>query len=337
MQEYNKTKIKVLGGNAGSSRKQGEVRSPSSVRPDEAKYVNRENKSPAKNPVQARKTNPKSIRKPDPKVKKTAKTEKNKKIKRAKPIPGGRRVQRSWKCYIIHITLATVLFMASIVALSVTMWFNADRVILKGDSIYSPEEILNCGNIETGVNLFRFDSATALTNIEESLVYIENVTIKREFPSAIVVTVEPTETVFNIEYEGKYLEISSSGRILSLSHSRPTGLIVSGFIPNEPTIGGYIDCAVTGQVQTELVFNLADLVDKHSLTEISRIDVSDKFDVKLFNGEDERVEVKLGSPIQLDGKFAMAAEIITEQIEPNERGVLRISNPRRGTFRPEME
>jgi cell division septal protein FtsQ len=246
------------------------------------------------------------------------------------------RSKKVRKSYVIHVTVVSALIMIVLVALSTTVMFNAESVVIKGESKYSAEEIMQAGGIEPGVNLIRFDVQGAQRRIKDSLVYLDSVVVRREFPSAITVTVVPAERVLSVTDEnGEYLEVSRNGRIINNNGtSRPDGLVVSGFLPSEPQVGGYLDCGEAEQ--SELIFRVIALIEKHELYGVSRMDISDRFDVKLFVNDEERVEVKLGAPSQLDGKIALAANIITEEIESNERGVLRISSPRKGTFKPDL-
>jgi cell division protein FtsQ len=255
-----------------------------------------------------------------------------------------RKVRRSYAIYAV-LTAVTVMVLA--VWLSVTVAFPLNSIKVEGDCVYTLDELMNAGGIEKGVNLIRFDAATAQRNIKNSLVELDSVVVRKNFPSGIIIQVSGAERVLSVYSEGEYLEISRSGRIIAGSTTRPNGLIVTGFTSLDPesdftwTIGGYLDCADNPESvdseQIALIFRLVDLIEKHEIPEINRLDLSDRFEVRMFMGEaeQEQVEVKLGAPIQLDEKLAMAAGIISTEIAPGERGVLRISSPRKGTFRPE--
>jgi cell division protein FtsQ len=232
-------------------------------------------------------------------------------------------------------------------ALSVTVVFNVREVVIKGESIYSDDEIIEAGNIEVGMNLIRFGksgSVQAQSDIMDSLTHLDSVTVERSYPSAITITVESAERAFSVYSDETHFEISGKGRVINSSLKRPAGLVVTGLFPSEDSmsemvkIGDSIKCVDNAGVidsdKTDLVFQIDDLIEKHELDEISRVDIVDRFDIRMFNGEDERVEVKLGAPTQLDEKFAIAAKIIKDEIAPEEKGVLRITGSRRASFNP---
>ncbi|MCL1903875.1 MAG: FtsQ-type POTRA domain-containing protein [Oscillospiraceae bacterium] len=264
---------------------------------------------------------------------------------------GKRRVRQS---YVIHAALTAILFIGVVALLSVTVLFNADEVIIRGESLYSDEEILAAGEIETGVNLIRFNNERAEDAIINSLVCLDGVEVKKKFPASIIVTVEPAERVFSVKNQKTYLEISHKGRIININQKRPEGLVINGIVlsskeekPAEigDALEGILEVNNDGEVSEEevekirLIFELVELIGKHELDEIVSIDVKDRFDLKMLNtGEVHagKVEVKLGTPTQLDEKLAIASKIIAEQIEGNENGTLRVSSLRKASFNPKV-
>ncbi|MCL2071452.1 MAG: FtsQ-type POTRA domain-containing protein [Oscillospiraceae bacterium] len=255
--------------------------------------------------------------------------------------PEKRKVRKS---YVIHLTLLSIFCVILLGVLSVTVLFNVDEVFVLGDSPYSAEEIMEAGGIEIAQNLSRFKSGQAQQSILSSLVRLDDVMVRRVFPNAIEVTVEYAESVFSVYSGGEFHEISPKGRIIGIGSKRPKGLVVDGFDTESAVAGDYLEYVVSldenGKTNAddiekiELIFSLAALIEKHGLSEIVRIDISDRYDVKLFNGINERVEVKLGAPTQLDEKLAITASIINDEIAENEKGILRVSTPRKASFNP---
>ncbi|MCL1789495.1 MAG: FtsQ-type POTRA domain-containing protein [Oscillospiraceae bacterium] len=261
-------------------------------------------------------------------------------------ITGKRKVRQN---YVIHAVLTAILFILIVAMLSVTVLFNADEIIIKGESSYSDEEILAAGNLKKGVNLIRFNSGQAEEDIINSLVCLDGVVVKKSFPSTVTITIEPAERVFSVKNQKTYFEVSQKGRIINIASKSPEGLVIEGLtfqtdqtveigVPLEELI--HID--ENGETNAddiekiEIVFRLIELIKKHKLSEIKRIDVQDRFDLKMYNRDSrtDRVEVRLGAPTQLDEKLAIAAKIIEEQIEENESGILRVSTLRKASFNP---
>jgi len=248
------------------------------------------------------------------------------------------------KNYVVHFMGVAVVLVIILYVLSTTVLFNINNVAINGESAYSDEEIIAAGGIENGQNLIRFDSERAQRNILTALVHLDEVEVKKVFPSTIAVTVTTAERLFSVYAEGLYLDVSHNGRIIGNSSSRPEGLLVTGLIPKSTRVGDFLDCEREGLI--EPAFRLSSLVEQHGLYGVDRIDVSDRFDMKLFyerggeaneeNTENrDRIEIRLDIPLQLDEKMAVAAKIITEELAPGESGVLKVPNSRRATFVPD--
>jgi cell division protein FtsQ len=217
-------------------------------------------------------------------------------------------------------------------ALSVTVLFNASDVVVKGESIYSDEEIMSVAGIELGTNLTRFDSEGAQANIMSTLINLDDASIRKVygFPSRIEVTVEKSQGIFSFLCEGEYREVSRNGRIIGSLPNQPETLIVTGISSEIYEVGEFLSYEDNEQIT--LAFELIRLIEKHELTDVHGIDIADKFDIKMFY-DDERIEVRLGSPTQLEEKFMGTGVIVSEQIDKKESGVLRISNPNKASFK----
>jgi cell division septal protein FtsQ len=255
------------------------------------------------------------------------------------------------KSYVLHYSLVAILLVSIFAALSATVLFNVRNVIVQNEGLqmYSYEEILLAGNIEEGLNLMRFDSVQARTDIMSALVQLDGVQVTRVFPSTITITAQNAERVFSLYENRTYWEISRNGRVINSGSNRPDGLVVTGFTQSDSSalrVGGNLTCpenesedSAADTERAELIFRLADLVEHHDF-EVSRIDVSDRFDVKLYYGDGagsadgERIEIRLGMPTQLSEKIMIAKTIVADEIDSNESGVLRVTSRQRASFNP---
>jgi len=252
----------------------------------------------------------------------------------ASSVTARRKIRRN---YILHFLAASIVVVVAVSVLSSTVLFNVRAVNVEGESmLYSAEEILAAGNIETGGNLVRFKSGQAQEDIMNALVGLDSVTVRKVFPSTISITVEDAVNVFSIQSGRQYLGISQNGRIIQSGTRRPDGLVITGFVPKSKTVGDYLECELDGK--RALAFQLSGLIEKHDLGRVIRIDLNDIYDIRLFSGSvsEEQIEIKLGTPSQLDEKLVVASKVITDELAPNERGVLRVQTPRKASFNPDL-
>ncbi len=75
-----------------------------------------------------------------------------------------------------------------------TVFFNAETIIVEGNSRYSAAQILEQGGLKVGQNLFRLDKFKVIDQMKE-LPYVKEVTIRRQLPSKLKITVLENEPV----------------------------------------------------------------------------------------------------------------------------------------------
>lgn len=100
------------------------------------------------------------------------------------PQPRGRNVRRrrrrrnlSLYYLMIFIISALVLFI-----LSRTVLFRINEFVITGNEKYSSAQILSAGNLSTGKNMYNINTDKAERKIMETLIYIENISVKRKLP-----------------------------------------------------------------------------------------------------------------------------------------------------------
>ncbi|MCL2696798.1 MAG: FtsQ-type POTRA domain-containing protein [Oscillospiraceae bacterium] len=229
--------------------------------------------------------------------------------------------------YVMFFVVAVTIFSI----LSVTVLFNLEEIVVEGESIYTSEEIVAASGIREGINLLRFDTGTGRNRIIESLVYVDDVTIRKGFPNRVTITVAGAVEMVSIAHENHFYTISRNGRILETTRSASDNIAVYGFEAEEPVIGGYISSAE--QRKTELVFTLIKTAEEAELFGIMDIDITDHLDIKM--NYMNRITLHIGAGTDLEQKLRAAAEILENRIESNERGTLRLINPLEVVFSPE--
>jgi len=232
--------------------------------------------------------------------------------------------------------LFTVAAVAVVSFLSVTVLFKANKVVIDGDCVYSEEQIMEAGGFSYGVNLIRFDSEEAEKSIADKLVYIEEVKIIKKYPNQITVEAASAKPKVVLLADGRYYSVSGKSRILEISGTRPeieNSPVVVGYSPKDREVGAYLVSEDGDEGKTKLIFELTDLAKAHNLGD-TEINLADKLDVSLTCGG--RVSIKLGAPTELGEKFTVAEKMLESYIAPSEKGVLRLANPRKVTFKPDL-
>lgn len=124
-----------------------------------------------------------------------------------------RRRQQKLRRKIFYAVMIFVVIIIGIV-LSLTVFFNIATIEVKGESIYSTEEIISASGIKLGDNLFLLKKSDVQTNVCEKLPFIGSVTVKNSLPSKVVLTVKQTSVKCAVESDGGYIMLDETGKVL---------------------------------------------------------------------------------------------------------------------------
>lgn len=241
------------------------------------------------------------------------------------------RKRRKRGSYVIYyITLGVISFLIFAI-LSVTVLFNAEQIIVEGETIYSDEEIIAASGLKGNENLVRLNTGGIPGRILDALVSLDSAKVKKEFPSTIRIIVEPAVPMANFYYAGKNYVISHVGRVMSIESEKAQCMEVVGYQPGESVvIGDYIKAA--NPEQDKLISLISDALARAGIANITKLDISDTLSIVLTY--EDRIKITIGNTISLDEKLKIAKELIDNHIGEAERVTLDISNTERVVQRP---
>lgn len=221
-----------------------------------------------------------------------------------------RRIRRRNRMRPLYGLVVAVLVVFVGVALSRTVFFNIQTIVVDGSaSQYSKDDIAHASGVHTGDNLMRVDADEVKQNVLSECYFVESVTVKKEFPDELVITVTPSEPAYNVVDDSGTLQVDVSGKILKNSPETDASL---------PTITGFeAEVREPGQMlaskdsQKDAIFQtLTELIAKGLDCPITAIDLTDKYDIALTF--DNRVEFFLGNWSDLEYKVTLAETVLTK-------------------------
>ncbi len=230
--------------------------------------------------------------------------------------------------YVMTAILAVIIFSI----LSVTVLFNADRIVIEGESDYSDEQIITASGLEGTENLVRLNTAGIPERILDKLVTLDSVKVDKVFPSTIKITVERSVPMAEFYYGGKNYVISHIGRVMQIDSSKADCMQILGYKPAESVIvGGFI--TAEDPEQDKLIAEISAAVEKAEIDNITTVDISDSLSIVMTY--DDRVEIHLGSILQIDEKMRIIRELVFNgYIADTEHVTLDVTDPTRARQRP---
>jgi cell division protein FtsQ len=212
----------------------------------------------------------------------------------------------------------------------IKIFFKVKDIELCGDTRYNSQEVIETSGLKIDTNLFFCDTKSAKEKIEKKFPYIETAEVERQLPNKLAIKIReavpftlverkpPAENPQNLEYA----LISPSGRVLECADQKTEGIpIVKGLETGEVSLCSKLVYKDSNLAET---FNtLTDLLQKHELTKVSEIDLSDTNAINLKY--QDRIDVRLGTKEDLSYKISTAAHIIKNKVE-GETGTLDLSS-----------
>ncbi len=248
------------------------------------------------------------------------------------------RRQKNRRKKIIIRTLIGIIFLCVGVILALTLFFNINKIVISGDKVYSDKEIVDASGVNMGDNLI-FLSKTALNEeISSELAYVGSVKIKRRLPSTLEIIVTKTDAYMAVASDGYYILLDKNGKVLEKDLETVGENIVLA------NLGGIssIEVGETIVLKEEKVFaKLNDVLtecENVGITEISTIDLSDIYNIKLvYQG---RITLELGETDKdnLNSKLALGKAAIERQDEENNlyRGTINLTVDGKGYWSEEV-
>ena len=234
---------------------------------------------------------------------------------------------------IVYYVILTLLAVITFSILSVTVLFNTEQIIVEGESEYSDEQIIAASGLAGDENLVKLNTSGIPEKILDKLVSLDSVRVDKVFPDTIKITVTPAVPMASFIYGGKSYVISHIGRVIHIDDEDMTECMrIIGYKPADSVIvGGFIKAE--DEEQDRLVKEISDAVEKAGIEDITTVNITDSINITL--SFQDRVQIKLGSILQIDEKMRIIRELLYNgYIADTEFVTLDVSDPRRARQRP---
>ncbi|MCH5298806.1 MAG: FtsQ-type POTRA domain-containing protein [Ruminococcus sp.] len=234
------------------------------------------------------------------------------KRQRKQPKPISPKVRRRRR--IIASVSIIMLILVVGIALSLTVLFKSENIVIKNNKYYDDETVLKTTNVSVGDNIFLATMFGDRDSISDTLPFIKKAKISFEIPSTVIITLKNEEPYYTLKSDNKYYLVSEENRILEKVKKKQKGMM---FV-NAPTLksteaGEYVEfekdnyTAAMDEITESLIKNDYGDVTQINIKRISNITIT----------YDDRILIRLGLPDDLDYKIRTAFTIINKKLDPN--------------------
>ncbi len=216
--------------------------------------------------------------------------------------------------------LLIFIVVATLITLSLTVFFKTEQLIVSGNLIHESNEILKECGIKTGDNMFLVSGATVEKNLKKEFPFIESVKLKRTLPDKIEIVITEATEYYCYPYAGQFFTANKENRVLASYSSAPVGLVlmkVNGLKNVE--IGKNIE--LTDETEKNYLTRLMTALDKYDI-KVTSIDMTDMLAIKAV--VEERIVVNFGGPTDFDGKTAYLGTFL-KGIDKDVKGSMNLS------------
>ena len=245
--------------------------------------------------------------------------------KRARRSGAGRTSAREGRSGVFGKMLVTLSVVAAIV-LCVAIFFRVQRVEVKGNRIYSADQVLDVSGVESGDNLLTVNKPAVAGNIYARLPYVQTVSVYRKLPDTIVIQIQESEIAGLVKSDtGSSWYINTSGRVLGSSVEVFDGQVVelNGFTITAPNVGE--DAMATQGQEDNLrvaLSALSGLEGTGLIQMVTSIEAEKSFDVVVVCGD--RYEVQVGGEDQMEYKL-WCLQSVMEELDEYETGIIDVT------------
>jgi cell division protein FtsQ len=209
------------------------------------------------------------------------------------------------------------------------------QIQVKGNQLYSTEQIIEIAGIETGEELLMVDKAQMTDNIFRACQYVDEVSIGKYFPGIVCITVKEKQNVMVTEFNGKYYTVDREFCVLEeLGEGADLSGLLQVTLPqiSSLAVGGTLHFE-NGETDLSYITELIDALDAWGvLPSVTYLDFSKKFSVSYVMQDTCRVE--LGKVSDMTAKLTMVDEILTRRGGVDaDCAVVDVSNLQKPTYR----
>lgn len=219
-----------------------------------------------------------------------------------------KRMRRRRRLMPFYILIVLILTACLGISLSMTIFFNIDTVIVKGEAQqYTVDEIIEAAKIHSKQNLTRLNVQKIEKNVYDELIYIETVKVSKQYPDTLVIDVQKCRESYNISYDNGILMTSESGKIITNSAEAAEALPV--FYGYQPSVLDPGKQLASQDKQKEKIFNTFSEIMKRELScPITSVDMTDKYDIRV--NFDNRIIFDMGNWNEIEYKITLAESVI---------------------------
>lgn len=206
-------------------------------------------------------------------------------------------------------------------------------VQIKGNVVYSTEEVLSASGIRTGRPLLLTGTGAVRRVIESALPAVEHADVRLRLPGTVDIRIrEGTAAVALDMADGRTLLLSTKGKVVGETKDPSPYIRLLGLEPLSGEVGGPLELEEADEDKLECLTELLTLLEEQGrMQEIRELDVSNLTSIRMNYAD--RFQVRLGGADRLAEKLKFLEQIL-EKLSYGETGTIDLTRETEGHYIP---
>ena len=202
-----------------------------------------------------------------------------------------------------------LLLLAAVFIAAYMYVFRVRTLLVEGVDSSQYDHVKNLSGITMGESMFSLSESRLRMNLSADP-YLEYISVRKEYPSTVAITMRERQAAGAIAYSGIYLLVDDEGRILETTPALPQGMpAVTSVRVSSANIGTKLTSSQSDQAGIVLAI-ISELKAQDALSLIRQIDVGDRNSLYLVTFGD--IKVVLGDETSLPDKIAWMRATLEE-------------------------
>lgn len=227
-----------------------------------------------------------------------------------------------------------LLICAAIIA-AILVFLKVNSIVVEGESRYTAEEIIDASGVDVGDNMIFISQSKIVTNIKSKLYYVNEVSVDRQYPDKLILTVNDSIVAAYIEdTDGRWL-LDVNCKLLEKEEKGGTSEAprVTGIAPVKPKDGEMLTTEDSGNSKVAYLAEILTYASKQGILDgITSINMDNAANPQ-FRYLDN-YNVKLGAYSEVEYKIQMLKGVL-EELGEGPNGVIDLSDTSRISFSPD--
>ena len=229
-----------------------------------------------------------------------------------------RRARRG-RFRVLHQLLAVLLTVAVLFA-GCIVFFRVQTVDVAGNRRYTADEVIDVSGIEIGDYLALLDKNYIVRKIRSALPYVETVSIKRDLPDSVLITVTESTPAAAVKAAESWWLINSSGKLLEEVSSPGSYAILAGISPMSPSAGSMALLFEESSIRWEYAMSFLRALQEQGLAgELTNLDCSSAGTFTASYGD--RFTLLIPSTGNFDEYLTLFVRAVDEELDESETGI----------------